>query len=82
VRTAKVRLIARCRTLYAGEELHEELNRTVFALDSTVIELCLALFPWAPNKKGHAAIKLHTLLVAIPVQAEQDSGVKANSIPG
>jgi hypothetical protein len=47
-----------------------------------VIELCLALFPWAPNKKGHAAIKLHTLLVAIPVQAEQDSGVKANSIPG
>jgi hypothetical protein len=55
-------LIARCRTLYAGEELHEELNRTVFALDSTVIELCLALFPWAPNKKGHAAIKLHTLL--------------------
>jgi len=55
-------LITRCRALYAGEELHEELNRTVFALDSTVIELCLALFPWAPNKTGHAAIKLHTLL--------------------
>lgn len=55
-------LITRCRALYAGEELHEELNRTVFALDSTVIELCLTLFPWAPNKKGHAAIKLHTLL--------------------
>ena len=55
-------LITRCRALYAGEELSEELSRTVFALDSTVIELCLALFPWAPNKTGHAAIKLHTLL--------------------
>lgn len=57
-------LITRCRDLYAGEELGEDLNRarTVFALDSTVIELCLALFPWAENKKGHAAIKIHTLL--------------------
>jgi hypothetical protein len=38
------------------------LEETVFALDATVIDLCLSLFPWAPHQRSKAAIKLHTLL--------------------
>ncbi len=39
-----------------------ELDNTVYALDSTTIDLCLSLFPWAPFRSTKAAIKLHTLL--------------------
>ena len=55
-------LIRRARQLYAAEPLSEELKRTVYALDSTTIDLCLSLFPWAPFRRHKAAIKLHTLL--------------------
>lgn len=55
-------LIRRARELYAGEDFGLELDNTVYALDSTVIDLCLALFPWAKFRKTKAAVKLHTLL--------------------
>ena len=55
-------LIAEARTLYAGDDSGLSLQETVFALDSTVIDLCLALFPWAPYQCSKAALKLHTLL--------------------
>ena len=55
-------LIAEARALYAGEEFGVTLEETVFALDSTVIELCLSLFPWAPHQYSSAAVKMHTLL--------------------
>lgn len=55
-------LIAEARRLYATEPLGPELDRTVYALDSTTIELCLSLFPWASFRETKAAIKLHTLI--------------------
>jgi IS4 transposase len=55
-------LIARARKLYANEPLAVALQDTVYALDSTVIELCLSLFPWAHSQRSKAAVKLHTLL--------------------
>jgi hypothetical protein len=55
-------LIRIARRLYATEPLAVELDNTVYALDSTTIDLCLALFPWAPFRTTKAAIKLHTLL--------------------
>ncbi len=56
------RLIAQARTLYAAERLGVDLSTTVYALDSTTIDLCLAWFPWAPFRSTKAAVKLHTLL--------------------
>jgi transposase len=55
-------LIARARKLYSQEPLAVVLAQTVYALDSTVIELSLSLFPWAHSQRRKAAIKLHTLL--------------------
>jgi Domain of unknown function (DUF4372)/Transposase DDE domain len=55
-------LIRIARRLYATEPLGVELDNTVYALDSTTIDLCLTLFPWAPFRSAKAAIKLHTLL--------------------
>jgi len=55
-------LIRRARKLYAHEPLGIELNQTVYALDSTTIDLCLSLFPWARFRSTKAAVKLHTLL--------------------
>jgi len=55
-------LIQQARTLYAGEDFGLELEDTVFALDSTVIDLCLSLFPWAPHQRSKAGVKVHTLL--------------------
>jgi len=55
-------LIGIARPLYAGEDLGFQLDQTVYALDSTTVDLCLALFPWALFRKRKAAIKLHTLL--------------------
>jgi len=56
------RLIMRARKLYATEPSALELDATVYALDSTTIDLCLSLFDWAPFRSTKAAIKLHTLL--------------------
>ncbi len=55
-------LIRRARKLYANEPLSVELDNTVYALDSSTIDLCLSLFDWAPFRSTKAAIKLHTLL--------------------
>lgn len=55
-------LIRIARRLYADEPLAVELSNTVYALDSTTIDLCLSVFPWAPFRSTKAAIKLHTLL--------------------
>jgi hypothetical protein len=55
-------LIHTARRLYAKDEFGVELNHTVYALDSTTIDLCLSLFPWAHFQRTHGAVKLHTLL--------------------
>jgi len=55
-------LIAEARRLYADQDLGVDLDATVYALDSTTIDLCLSLFPWARFRKTKGAIKLHTLL--------------------
>ena len=55
-------LIATARSLYSTEPFIEELDETVYALDSTTIDLCLSLFPWATFRKRKGAVKLHTLL--------------------
>ncbi|HEV7376307.1 MAG TPA: IS4 family transposase [Pyrinomonadaceae bacterium] len=56
------RLIVRARALYAQEPSVLELDASVYALDSTTIDLCLSLFEWAPFRSTKAAVKLHTLL--------------------
>ena len=55
-------LIAIARRLYADESFGVELDQTAYVFDSTTIDLCLSLFPWAPFRKRKAAIKLHTLM--------------------
>ena len=55
-------LVRRARKLYASESLGVDLDNTVYALDSSTIDLCLSLFDWAPFRSTKAAIKLHTLL--------------------
>jgi hypothetical protein len=55
-------LIRQARKLYAVESFGVELSETVYALDSTTIDLCLSLFPWAPFRAAKAAVKMHTLL--------------------
>lgn len=55
-------LIRRARRLYAAETLGIELSNTVYALDSTTIDLCLSVFPWAHFRATKAAVKMHTLL--------------------
>jgi hypothetical protein len=55
-------LVARARKLYAHEDLGVELDQTLYALDSTTIDLCLTLFPWARFRRHKAAVKMHTLL--------------------
>jgi hypothetical protein len=55
-------LIRRARKLYSGDTLSLDLANTVYALDSTTIDLCLPLFPWADFRSAKAAVKMHTLL--------------------
>jgi len=55
-------LIAQARKLYANESFGVELSNTVYALDTTTIDLCLSLFPWARFQRTKAAVRLHTLL--------------------
>jgi len=55
-------LIQIARTLYANDSFAVELKQTVYALDTTTIDLCLSVFPWAHFRSTKAAIKLHTLL--------------------
>jgi hypothetical protein len=55
-------LIKIARELYANEDFGLELKQAVYAFDSTTIDLCLSVFPWAKFRKSKAAVKLHTLL--------------------
>ena len=55
-------LIERARKLYASDAMSVDLEQTVYAFDSTTIDLCLSLFPWAIFRKRKGAIKLHTLI--------------------
>jgi hypothetical protein len=55
-------LIGIARPLYAGDALGVDLDASLYALDSTTIDLCLALFPWAGFRSHKAAVKMHTLL--------------------
>jgi hypothetical protein len=55
-------LIRRARRLYAQDSIGLDLDNTVYALDSTTIDLCLSLFPWADFRSTKAAVKMHTLL--------------------
>lgn len=55
-------LIAMARPLYAQDAIGVDLDQSLYALDSTTIDLCLSLFPWARFRKHKAAVKMHTLL--------------------
>lgn len=55
-------LLQKARLLYLHDEFGLEISNTVYALDSTTIDLCLSVFWWAPFRKAKAAVKLHTLL--------------------
>lgn len=55
-------LIDRARKMYANEPIAVELEQAVYALDSTTIDLCLSLFPWAEFRQNKGAVKLHTLV--------------------
>ena len=55
-------LIAKAQKLYVDEDIGIDLEATIYALDSTTIDLCLSLFPWARFRKTKGAIKLHTLM--------------------
>jgi transposase len=55
-------LIQRARQLYAHEDFGVSLNQTAYAFDSTTVDLCLSLFPWAQFRRHKAAIKIHTLM--------------------
>src|SRR5438552_8414746 len=55
-------LIGIARPLYASDPIGVELDQSLYALDSTTIDLCLSLFPWAKFRKHKAAVKMHTLL--------------------
>lgn len=55
-------LIRRARKLYAEDDIGIDLDNTVYALDSTTIDLCLSLFPWADFRSTKAAVKMHTLI--------------------
>ena len=55
-------LIRRARKLYVSDDIGFDLANTVYALDSTTIDLCLSLFPWADFRSTKAAVKMHTLL--------------------
>jgi hypothetical protein len=55
-------LIHRARELYADDDFGAELHQTAYALDSTTIDLCLSLFPWAAFRRNKGAVKMHTLI--------------------
>jgi hypothetical protein len=56
------RLIVQARRLYANESLGLDLTNSVYALDSTTIDLCMSIFPWAQFRSTKSAVKMHTLL--------------------
>ncbi len=74
-------LITRARQLYAQESFGVDLDQTVYAFDSTTIDLCLSLFPWAQFRRHKSAVKLHTLIDLrgnIPCFVHVSSGAMAD----
>jgi len=74
-------LIATARPMYTDESLGFDLDGTVYALDSTTIDLCLSLFPWARFKFTKGAVKMHTLLDlrgSIPTFIEVSDGKRSD----
>jgi hypothetical protein len=74
-------LIAVARKLYANEPMGVALDQTVYAFDSTTIDLCLSLFPWAKFRRHKSAVKLHTLIDLrgnIPCFVHVSSGAMAD----
>ncbi|MFN9322167.1 MAG: IS4 family transposase [Holosporales bacterium] len=61
-RDIALELIGMVRPMYAGDAFAAELDSTVCALDTTTIDLCLSVFPWAKFRRTKAAVKMHTLL--------------------
>ena len=61
--SSTLRTIAQARKLYAGEDLGLDLANTVHALDSTTLDLCLSVFPWAHFRATKAAVKMHTAIL-------------------
>jgi len=55
-------MVQRAKQLYAATPLPVDLDATAYALDSTIIDLCMSMFPWAAYKSTKSAVKLHTLL--------------------
>jgi len=55
-------LIGKARKLYSGESLSVDLDAAAYVLDSTTVDLCMTLFPWAYNQQSKSAIKMHTLM--------------------
>jgi len=55
-------LIAQARELYVGDDFGVQLSETVYALDATIIDLCLSVFPWAKFRRSKGGVKLHTIL--------------------
>ena len=66
-------LIRRARKLYTDDGIGLDLDNTVYALDSTTIDLCLSLFPWADFRSTKAAVKMHTLLDSREVPSRASS---------
>jgi len=74
-------LIQIARPMYAADPLGVDLDATVYALDSTTIDLCLSVFPWAHFRQHKAAVKMHTLLDlrgSIPTFIEVSDGKQAD----
>ena len=72
-------LIAIARPLYASDPIDVDLDQSLYALDSTTIDLCLSLFPWAKFRQHKAAVKMHTLLDLhgniVLVQSEMEKNI-------
>ena len=76
-------LIARARRLSLADGFGAQLKQTAYALDSTTIDLCLSLFPWARFRRHKAAVKMHTLLDlhgSIPTFTALQKGKRTTSI--
>ena len=74
-------LIAIARPLYASDPIDVDLDQSLYALDSTTIDLCLSLFPWAKFRQHKAAVKMHTLLdLHGNIPTSLVSGYKSNRI--
>jgi hypothetical protein len=67
-------LVRIARPLYAADPIGVDLNQSLYALDSTTIDLCLSLFPWAKFCKHKAAVKMHTLLLTVSFTGVSNTG--------